>query len=294
MKLIRIFLFIILTLPSLLLAQANTNCYGKDYVEVSNVTYKGDNYSIVYMLRSGDRIRAKYFAAKSNSGDTVYERYRKWNNANQGIVLVSSGTYWNDDYIPDGLTIDNGVIVNNTIMKGKMDALTIVYATGGIVVSNLKDGNLKLSGGGVRSNREFDLRGNSKDLYDFINWAKKVEATVFQTHLLAYDNNLKISSYDSNPKERERRFLAVGKNEDGDIIHLIVHRPKYASLYDSARKTKDFLNDFVDMNVIFMINLDTGNQDVFELRNWNCSVNKSIKGKKPLDKAANLLVYYFK
>lgn len=270
------------------------SCYERDYVEVSNVEYAGEKYSLVYMQRSGQRVRAKYFAARDEFGNSVYKRYNNWKNTNDGIILVSSGTYWNGQGIPEGLTIDNGIMVNGTIMRNKMDALTIVYATGGIVVTDLREGNLKVSGGGIDSNRKLDLRGSSKDLYDFKKWAKSQEATVFQTHLLVYDNELKISSYNSDKTKRERRFLAVGKNEDGDIVHTIVQRPEYASLYQSSKETKAFLNDFAGMEVIFMINIDVGNQDVFELRNWDCSVNKTIKGQKALGTAANLLVYYFK
>lgn len=269
-------------------------CYNSDYVEVSSVEYDGDEYSVVYMLRDGNRIRAKYFAAKDRSGNSVHKRYQNWKKTNTGIVLVSSGTYWNRSKVPDGLTIDNGVLVNGKIMNGKMDALTIVYATGGIVVSDLREGNLKLSGGGVDPSRLFDLRNSAQDLYDFKAWAADQEATVFQTHLLVYDDKLQISSYNSSGTERERRFLAVGKNEDGQIVHSIINRPKYASLYESTKKTKAFLNDFADMEIVFMINLDTGNQDTFELRNSNCSINKTVKGRKQLHEAANLLVYYFK
>lgn len=271
-----------------------TACYDRDYVEVSNVEYKGEKYSVVYMQRSGERVRAKYFAAKDYYGNSVHERYKNWKNTNPGVILVSSGTYWNGQGIPEGLTIDNGVMVNGSLIHNKMDALTIVFATGGIVVSDLKEGNLKISGGGVNPNRKFDLRENSKDLYDFKKWAKSQEATVFQTHLLVYGNELKISSYNSDKTPRERRFLIVGKNEDGDIIHTIVHRPDYATLYQSSKKTKEFLNDYAEMEVIFMINIDVGNQDIFELKNWDCSTNKTIKGQKKMSEAANLLVYYFK
>ncbi|MFK8101609.1 MAG: hypothetical protein AB8G15_03760 [Saprospiraceae bacterium] len=268
-------------------------CYDRDYVEVANVEYENEKYSVVYMQRSGQRVRAKYFAAKDYAGNRVHERYENWKNTNTGIILVSSGTYWNEQKLPEGLTIDNGVIVNQAMVHNKMDALTIVYATGGIVVSDLRERNLKVSGGGIDASREFDLRGSSRDLRDFKKWAARQEATVFQTHLLVYGDELKISN-NADRTPRERRFLAVCKNEDGDIIHTIIHRPTFASLYNSTKGTKKFLNDYAEMEVIFMINIDVGFQDVFELRNWDCSVNKTIKGTKQISEAANLLVYYFK
>jgi len=293
---IRILMFSILSvlITTTITAQGTTGCYDRDYVEVSNVEYKGENYSVIYMQRSGERVRAKYFAAKDAYGNSVNKRYNNWKNTNPGVILVSSGTYWNGQGIPEGLTIDNGVMVNESLIRNKMDALTIVFATGGIVVSDLKEGNLRISGGGVNPKRKFDLRGNSQDLYDFKKWAKSQEATVFQTHLLVYGDELKISGYNSDKNPRERRFLAVGKNEDGDIIHMIIHRPDYATLYDSSKKTKEFLNNYAEMEVIFMINIDVGFQDVLELKNWDCSTNKTIKGRIGMNKAVNLLVYYFK
>ena len=108
-----------------------------------------------------------------------------------------------------------------------------------------------------------------------------------------YDDQLKISSYDSNPLERERRFLAVGRDENGKLLHVIVHRPTWASLYNAAASTKDFLNNFRDMKVSFMINLDTGKQDVFQLHNQDGSLNQSVRGQVPVRSAVNLLTYYF-
>ncbi len=47
------------------------------------------------------------------------------------------------------------------------------------------------------------------------------------------------------------------------------------------------------MEVTCMINLDTGDQDVFRLYEKDGSPNKMIKGEKDLSVAVNLLAYYF-
>lgn len=264
-------------------------CYDPDYVEIMNVTYKNEQYTVIVMSRDGDRIKAKYFAAQDNNGNKVYDRYTKWKRQHGNIVLVSSGTYMDNAYKPQGLTIDNGIPVNESIVYNRMDALAIVYATGGIAVSDLNAADLSVAG----INRKLNLRKSATDLEDFIEWSKTQEATVFQTHLLVYKNQLKISPYNSSPEPRERRFLAVGTDADGKVVHVIIHSPTYSSLYDGSKKVLAFLNDFKDINVTFMINLDTGYQDVFELYNSDCSVNSTIKGKEPLSKAVNLLSYYF-
>jgi len=268
--------------------QGKGQCYSEDFVEVSSVKSRSDTYDIVTMKRSGKRVKAKYFAAKDYNGNSVYKRYLNWKNSNPNVILISSGTYMNRNRKPIGLTIDNGEIVNESLIPGAMDALVIIYATGGIAVSNLDEGNLRVNG----INRSLDIR-NSSDLYDFKLWAKENEATVFQTHLLVFDNRLTIDRITSSSTPRERRFLAVGKNDEDEIVHTIVYNPAYTSLYDGSKKVKEFLNDFMDIDVIFMINLDTGYQDVFQLYNSDCSENGSMKGETAPEIAVNLLAYYF-
>ncbi len=73
---------------------------------------------------------------------------------------------------PVGLTIDNGIPVTRTLITKKMDALAIVYAAGGsgggIVVTNLADGDLTLKGSGIDEKRKFNLRKSDDDLDDFM------------------------------------------------------------------------------------------------------------------------------
>ncbi|MFZ4473970.1 MAG: hypothetical protein ACOYPR_02175 [Saprospiraceae bacterium] len=265
-------------------------CYSSDYVEISNVKHKNESYSMVTMRRDGGRVNAKYFAAKDFNGKSVHSRYLEWKKYNPSVVLLSSGTYFDNKNDPQGLTIDNGVVVNQSLIYDKMDALTIVYATGGIVVSDLQTGDLSVDG----ISRKLNIRNNAADLDDFIEWAKKEEATVFQTHLLVFKNQLKVKYGTSSNASRERRFLAVGKDESGKILHVIVHNSSNTTLYNGSNKVLQFLQEFKEMEVIFMINLDTGAQDVFELYNADCTVNKTINGQLEPGRAVNLLAYYFK
>jgi len=267
--------------------------YNSQFVEISSVSFKGERYNVISMKRDGNRIKAKYFAAPDQKGNSVFKRYSSWS-AGKNIILVSSGTYMDRTFVkPEGLTIDNGIPVNETLILGRMDALVIVYATGGIAVSNLKDGDLTLKGSGVDPIRKFNLRNSSWDKDDFMEWAKLEEATVFQTHLLVYKNELKISAINANNKSQERRFLAVGKDEQGKLNHVIVHCPAHSTLYDGAKKVFDFLKGYKEMEVTFMVNLDTGYQDVFKLYNKDGSLNQTITGQVELSTAVNLLTYYF-
>ena len=54
------------------------------------------------------------------------------------------------------------------------------------------------------------------------------------------------------------------------------------------------MKDFKDMqDVTFMINLDTGYQDVFQLYDKNGNERTDIAGQRDLGVAVNLLTYYF-
>ena len=267
--------------------------YENDYVEISTVTYKNEKYSSVLLSRKDDHVKAKYFAAKDEYGNNVYSRFEKWKLKNPNIILLSSGTYFDGSLgseKPVGLTIDNGELVNESLENDKMDALVIVYATGGIVATNLKDGDLAV---GSNPNRKYNLRGNAWDKQEFIDWAKEHDATVFQTHLLVYKNQLKVGS-NSNQTPRERRFLAVGKDDEGNYKHIIVNcKNQTLTLYQGAKNALDYLNNFENITVTFLVNLDTGAQDVYQLFNKDGGINNNIKGTLDPKQAKNLLVYYY-
>ena len=268
--------------------------YDPAMVEVSTSSYRGYSYNVIYMNRglSGKRIKAKYFAAKDpHNGRAVPDRYSSWA-SDKNVICVTSGTYMDSpiDPKPVGLTIDNGVIVNESL-HNDMDGLVIVYATGGVVASNLEDKDLTVQGGSI-SGIELDLY-NSFHKTSFVKWCEQKEATVFQTHLLIYKDDMKVSSWNSNPQKRERRFLAVGNDEDGNLVHCVINSPEFTTLYEGTKRVKQFLNEFKEMEVIFMINLDTGWQDVFRLYDEYGALNTIIQGPLPIEKAVNLLVYYY-
>jgi hypothetical protein len=250
----------------------------------------GEDYYMLSMNRKNERIKAKYFAADDINGESVHQRFLKWGQG-RNIIAVSSGTYMNGCYggaDPVGLTIDNGIPVN--VRMEDFDGLVIVYATGGVVASNLQEKNLSMQCNG--DNKVFDIT-NSWDRQNFIECSKSVEATVFQTHLLVWKDELKIYA-NSSTEPRERRFLAVCKDEEGNILHVIVHYPNNVSLLNGAKNVKTFLSEFKDMEeVIFLVNLDTGCQDIFFVWDSKGNLRETIRGRSGIEAAANLLVYYY-
>jgi len=265
--------------------------YSENFVEMGTSTYDDWTFKTIIFKRqaSNNRIKVKYFAAKDYDGTSVPNRYNSWSYS-RNIIAYSSGTYMNSYDLslskPVGVTIDNGVIVNRKIAD--FDGLVIVYATGGIVAANIDEG-VTISG----INRKLYIK-NSKDKQMFMDWCEENKATVFQTHLLAYKNKLKIDKYSSKQTKRERRFLAVGKNDDGELQYVIIHSPQETSLYDGSSKVLDYLQSYEDMeDVIFLINLDTGAQDVSRAYNSSGTINKAFEGPKSRDEAVNLLVFYW-
>ena len=292
-------LVILITVSSSLLLSFMTffkSSYDPEYVKIGAQNYNGEKFVYVSMTRSGERIKAKYFAAKDEYGRSVYSRYAEWSK-NKNVVLLCAAAYYaevGNEKLPSGLTIDNGKCVNKEISENG-SALVIVYATGGIAVSNLKEKNLSMTCDGA--SKTFNLK-DSWDRNQFISCAEKQSATVFQQHLLVYRNQLNDFSGANEFKKRikERRFLAVGKvgkDANGVLKHIIIDYPTQTTLVTGAEKVLKFLNDAYDMEIIYMVNMDPGAQNVFKLYDKNGNVRNDIQGTVKPEDAVNLLVYYF-
>ena len=168
--------------------------------------------------------------------------------------------------------------------------MAIVYATGGIACSNIKEGNLS-----IKCNSG-DKKLNIKDAWDlkeFIKCAQEQKATVFQQHLLVYRDQLNDFTGITETPEK-RRFLVVGKDFEDKFVHTIVDCPKETPLKVGAEKAFNFLKEYRDMKeIIFMLNLDTGSQNVFQLFDKNGNIRNDITGIVKPEDAVNLLVYYY-
>ncbi len=269
--------------------------YDPKYVETSNTSINGENYTLVSLSRKDERIKVKYFAAKDYDGTSVYDRFLKWSR-NKNVVAYTSGTYMTTCEVstanPVGICIDNGIPVNETI-EDDMDGLVVVYATGGMVVSNLKDGDLTVTNkDGSKS--VLNIR-NAFQRSVFFKWASENSATVFQTHLFYFKNKTLVFPNGSNAL-RERRFLAVGKKADGSIRHFLVNLSGANTLYNATNKVVNYLKSYEDViDLIFLINLDTGCQDVYHVNKSDGTKNtsKGFYGQQSLYNATNLIVYYY-
>jgi hypothetical protein len=262
--------------------------YDEKYVSTSTEVIDGEVYTVVEMTRLDERVRVKYFA-DATQGRSVYNRYLNWSK-NKSIIAASSGTYFSEEKVPRpvGICIDEGTIINKT--EYKMDALVIVYKTGGVVVSNLKEGNLtvKDDSGPLSLNLK-----NPIDRVKFFNWSVENSATVFQTHLLYYKNKLQIAE-NSSANKRERRFLIAAIDDQNVVRYYMVNLKGYNTLYNASLKVLKYIQDYTD-NIVYMINLDTGAQDYYEVRESNGTkkATDGFKGNLKIEATKNLLVFYF-
>ena len=270
--------------------------YDESYVDTKTATIDGDAVNMIIMNRKGGRVKIKYFASREN-GKLVYERYQEWAK-NKQIIAYSSGTYMNSCdnpriATPIGVCFDDGKLVNQNV-KDKMDGLAIVYATGGIVTSNLKEGNLSVTNSSTNQSSILNLR-NAFDFSSFKNWASNEGATVFQTHLLYYKDNIAVGT-NGSVVPRERRILAACKDENNNLVYCLVNLAGNNTLYEATQKISDYLikKEYFE-NIIFMINLDTGCQNVFQANKPNGSLltGDGWSGLTPINNASNLIVFYY-
>jgi hypothetical protein len=265
--------------------------YDAKLCSLTQASHSGVSYAMVKIDRTGNRIKADYMAATGSYG-AINSRFNNFKASHPNVVAYTSGAYMIENglnsYTPEGLTIDHGLILNERLAD--FDGLVIVYATGGIAVSDLDDDNIKTDIG------NFKIRSNPRDLISFKNWAKSNSATIFQTHLLAKDNQLKISAYGCKRCDPcPRRFLIASKdNSSGKVYHYIVQRDSNspATLYQGAKDAFDFLQGR-GINVTWMINLDTGMQDTFSFYTSDGIEHSKIHGTHTIADARNLLVYYY-
>jgi Ca2+/Na+ antiporter len=212
------------------------------------------------------------------------------------VFLITSGGYSNDHAQPEGFTIKNGTIVNAVLQKTG-DGLVFNYCNK-VYILNLKE-KLVFSNvcDGAKAEISIDSPVNNTETYSkLLSWVKNNKVTNFQTHLLAYDNTLRIDKEKSNNKPAERRFLSLIRDSNNEIFYSIVNLKDTFPLAYASEQVFYLLQDN-DYKVESIVNLDTGDYNVFEIYDNNKKkllVNgNEIKGTKDKNEAVNLLVLYF-
>jgi hypothetical protein len=256
--------------------------YYNDEMSIRDLYYESDKIgSAVWLRRGPNNIRAKYFATGQ-----VVQRYLALAQSEK-VILVCEGAFSDTPASPHGLTIDNGRIVNR-FLSPEMHGLVIVYATGGIAVSDIQRDMLNLEGG----RQKLDIT-KSDDKTFFLGWSQQNNATVFQTQLLASSAGLRLEVPKANGtgQSRERRFLAILQdNSTSEVLHAVIDVPKSFYLGELAKLVYDYLS--TKGKVFGLLNLDVGSYNILQVNGPNGPL-PSPSGTRPVGKATNLLVYYY-
>ncbi|MEY4927286.1 MAG: hypothetical protein RI894_1722 [Bacteroidota bacterium] len=250
--------------------------------EVKAFTLKSGSESIghsVWFSRKTQKVRAKYFTTKT-LGVSVADRYAEWSKG-KNVIGYFAGAFTDNNESPLGLTIDDGIAINKSV-DTKMDGIVIFEAAGGgIRVADLDGAGIRIKSLG----KVLNPRNSASDKIDMINWAPSEQATVFQTQLLYYDNEKKVTNKVTTP--RERRILVVAQQANKEVVHIMFNITKSVSLSDAAEGIYDYLSEQKSINVVAMLNLDVGDKDVMYFPRFG------LRGKKEIGSATNLIAYYY-
>lgn len=257
--------------------QLSSTAQTEDSSLVQFINHEVDNsrYSLVQLSRKNQKVKAKYF-----DGGNAFERYMKWK-AGRNIILAMNGAYtdecgaWKNSN-PVGLSVNDG-ICHNRMFTEKLGGLVFIYPNGGITACDVKG-----------ECGPYDI-SSSWDRVRLIEKCKEDDITIFQTHLLIFNDSLLVSSNSDLDKKRERRFLA-GCSKNGEVFHVIVNLLDYMPLCNATEGAYEALKQGLGMEEIhFMVNLCTGCNNRFQVGE---NYDFPIKGTVPFKDASNLLVYY--
>jgi hypothetical protein len=196
-------------------------------------------------------------------------------------LVLTSGSYVTSTKKTSGLSATGGVLANSAV-DPKMDGLVIIHK-GEVSIHNI-DAGVYLPGK-TAALQVVDL---ISDYMELISWIQQENASVFQTHLLGFDNDLAIDPSKASTTLRERRLLAtIERNGQlGVAIVDLPQTPRPLSLSEAAATTLFGLRQ-LGWTVQGIANLDVGTYNIL----YRVQPRKAESlAPVPLSKAHNLLV----
>jgi len=269
------------------------NKYFKEDLKVKTVKIGGVLHNILSVKSDDQNIKVKCFTSKGIS-QSIENRYLKFSNSHKNILFYTSCQYMIDvgtgNKAPLGLTIDQGEPINRNLERNGFDALVINGGENKLRVYSLISGTITIEG------NNFNLKeASGKGKASFLLWAKKLNVTVFQTHLLAENDKLLIYKYGcTNCEPRERRFLLESKNIKSGVVsqHLIQRQTNSpVTLYQGSKDVLEYFKSIGEV-VNWMINLDTGKQNAFACFDSKGLLNPEVFNEPKIVNAGSLLLYY--
>lgn len=229
-------------------------------------------------------VHARYFADRASSR---FHQTRQ----NGRVLLAATGGFTNNYSIPEGLSVEEGRLVNAVLMPDR-HGLVLVQPSGGIRVLNLKRSRIDLPRRNGRGTQT--IRNPLESLIDYsrlIQWCRRERATVFQTQLMAFSDTLLIDPGRASRETAERRMLALVRNrKDNSLHHVIFDIPTPQTLYDISAEILAILHAR-NFKVEALLNLDTGGQNVLYVYDDRGVNIQPLVGTRPSQQATNLLLY---
>jgi len=239
----------------------------------------------VWMRRPN--VRSDYLAHRRN-GRSVTQRFKQWRNRNKAVLAMSGG-FTNSAGQPEGLTVEDGSVVNAVIMPDR-DGLVFFGPGGGLRVADLRRRTFTLPLSTRRTTRPLRPLVSMTDYAALVTWCREHEATVFQTQLLAYADSLRIDPAKAPGELRERRILALARAGDGSLSHVVFDLTAQTALADAARQVFDTLR-VRGLKVEAILNLDVGAHNILRVYDPNGQRWPAPVGPVSLQRATNLIVY---
>jgi hypothetical protein len=183
-----------------------------------------------------------------------------------------------------GLAAAGGSIVNFAASP-RMDGLVLIHR-GLLTIHNLREG-VRIPGG-----ERWDVLGSIEDYRDFIAWVRRERASCFQTHLLAWNDDLALDPGRASAEPRERRLLAtLAKDADRAVAIIdLPARPRPLSLAEAGTVAVTAFRQ-AGWRVDAVANLDVGSFNILAVTRGG---GVEGMGEVDVENAHNLLVAYEK
>lgn len=261
-------------------------------LEVTRIKMDDNDFGEATWFRRADKsVKAKYFASNN-----PFETYRSWKRNGHQILGVCSGAYLGENQQLKGLSISGGQIGSREF-NPDLDGLVIVEKVGGIRVVNLEKGPITIyygSGNSPRTKKRLDPK-NQDDLEELLSWGVEANATMFQTHLLAWKDKVKPDVFTNNAfnkSKSRKRFLALVYDDLNELHFVIVDVNQNLSVGKAAVfTTKYFLKHRRVESLVALINIDRHDDRPMETY-FNRRPVSGVDADRVLEDYQNILVFY--
>jgi len=240
-------------------------------------------YGEVIWMKKGQDLKSVYHIGVE-AGKNPYQRASS-SIPNQAVILQTTAAYTGDYALNTqlGIAMEQGRLKNKAL-AAQMDGLVLIWQNQ-VEVFNIRESFFF---------QPLNQRIELNDVYDrtrFLAWVEKNNGSLFQTHLLAFNQDLKITNV-ARDRVADRKLL-VTLSKDGEEYFVLFHFARSIYLYDAAKMTLEYLTEKKNAEIHGIVNLDTGVHNVLELPEQAAHCAMGTLGKEHPQEAANLLTFFY-